>query len=52
MGKKVFLLVLACLLVMCRSSIEANLSKDNVIGSKVISQIGVVVRDIEKSSKA
>jgi catechol 2,3-dioxygenase-like lactoylglutathione lyase family enzyme len=52
MVKKGFLLVLAGLLVVCLSYSDKNMSKDNIIGSNVIAQIGIVVKDIEKSSEA
>jgi len=52
MGKKCFLSVLTCFLAIGHFYGEENLSKNNIIGSNVITQIGIVVKDIEKSSKA
>jgi methylmalonyl-CoA/ethylmalonyl-CoA epimerase len=52
MTKKCFLLGLAGLLLICQSYSDEIVSKDNLIGSNVITHVGIVVKDIEKSSKA
>ena len=52
MKKKCLVLVLACFLSAGYFYAQENISKNNVLGSDVIAQIAVVVKDIEKSSRA
>ena len=52
MKKKCLVLVLACFLSAGYFCAQENIRKNNVLGSDKITQIGVVVKDIEKSSRA
>jgi catechol 2,3-dioxygenase-like lactoylglutathione lyase family enzyme len=52
MRKKGFLLFLTWFLAVGHFYGQENLSKNNIIGSNVVIQIGIVVKDIEKTSKA
>lgn len=52
MRKKCLVLVLVCFLAVSYFYAQENVLKNNVLGSDRITQIGVVVKDIEKSSRA
>jgi methylmalonyl-CoA epimerase len=52
MRKKCLVLVLVCFLTVSYFYAQENVLKNNVLGSDGITQIGVVVKDIEKSSRA
>ena len=52
MQKNCFLFTLICLLAIDNFHGHEKLPKNNVIGSSIVAQIGVVVKDIEKSSRA
>ncbi len=52
MSRKCALLVMTGLLLIGRSYGEEELPKENIIGSRVVVQIGIVVKDIEKTSRA
>jgi catechol 2,3-dioxygenase-like lactoylglutathione lyase family enzyme len=52
MRKKGFLLVLTFFLAVGYFYGQENPAKKNIIGSNIVTQIGIVVRDVERSSKA
>jgi methylmalonyl-CoA/ethylmalonyl-CoA epimerase len=52
MARKWALLVVAGLLLIGQPYGQEDLPKENIIGSRVVVQIGIVVKDIERSSRA
>ncbi len=52
MQKKCFLFTLICLLAIAALYGHEKRPKSNIIGSNIVAQIGVVVKNIEKSSRA